>query len=184
MSLNHSGPYEFLVDTGSEITIMEPSLAAELHLERKGSADVVTGVRHTETGVVSPEVIEVGSHAFHGRLLSVASLAQFQARKGGIRGILGEDLLILPVVRHAPPAVHGAEEHLDVEGQLLPCLRHRFPLDYGLTFYRTPHVGKTPTAGSFVAARALPQPGAWNQAPSAWSPTLVDGRGLHTGVAY
>jgi len=94
VSLNHSGPYEFLVDTGSEITIMEPSLAAELHLERKGSADVVTGVRHTETGVVSPEVIEVGSHAFHGRLLSVASLAQFQARKGGIRGILGEDLLM------------------------------------------------------------------------------------------
>jgi hypothetical protein len=38
-------------------------------------------------------------------------------------------------------------------------------LDCGLTFYRTPHVGKTPTAGSFVAVRALPQPGAWNQDP-------------------
>ena len=92
VTLNHSGPYDFLVDTGSEVTIIEPSLAAELHLEPKGTADVVTGLRHTETGVVSPEVIEVGSHPFYGPLLSVASLAQFQAR--GIRGILGEDLLM------------------------------------------------------------------------------------------
>lgn len=92
VTFNHSGSYDFLVDTGSEVTIMEPSLAAELHLEPKGTADLVTGLRHTETGVVSPEVIEVGSHAFYGRLLSVASVAQFQAR--GIRGILGEDLLM------------------------------------------------------------------------------------------
>lgn len=92
VTLNHSGPYDFLVDTGSEVTIIEPSLVAELHLEPKGTADVVTGLRHTETDVVSPEVIEVGSHPFYGPLLSVASLAQFQAR--GIRGILGEDLLM------------------------------------------------------------------------------------------
>ena len=37
---------------------------------------------------------------------------------------LGEDLLVLPIVRHGSPAVHSVEEHLDVEGRLLPCLRH------------------------------------------------------------
>jgi predicted aspartyl protease len=94
VSLNHSGPYDFLVDTGSEATIIEPSLATELQLETKGTADVVTGLRHTKSGVVAPEIIEVGSHAFYGRLLSVASVAQFQAQNRGIRGILGEDLLM------------------------------------------------------------------------------------------
>src|SRR4051794_9952522 len=58
VTLNHSGPYDFLVDTGSEVTIIEPSLAAELQLETRGAADVVTGLRHTQTGVVSTEVIE------------------------------------------------------------------------------------------------------------------------------
>jgi CRP-like cAMP-binding protein len=37
--------------------------------------------------------------------------------KDGIRRVsLREDLLVLPVVRHGPPAVHGAEEHLHLEG--------------------------------------------------------------------
>jgi hypothetical protein len=93
VTVNHSGPYEFLVDTGSEITIIEPSLADELQLEPVGIADVVAGVRHVATGVVSPEVMEVGPHAFYQRLVTVASLAQLQERHPGLRGILGEDLL-------------------------------------------------------------------------------------------
>ena len=94
VTVNHSVPYEFMVDTGSEITIIEPSLAAELQLEPAGATDLVAGVRHTATGVVSPELIEFGGHAFHQRLIVVASLAQLQDRHPGIRGILGEDLLM------------------------------------------------------------------------------------------
>jgi len=94
VAINHLGPYVFMVDTGSEITFIDPSLAAGLHLERTGNADVVTGVRHTETGVVSPEVIEIGTHVFQGHSVAVASLAGFQDLDRGIRGILGEDLLM------------------------------------------------------------------------------------------
>ena len=32
VSVNHSGPYNFLLDTGTQITMVDPSLAAELHL--------------------------------------------------------------------------------------------------------------------------------------------------------
>jgi hypothetical protein len=94
VTINHLGPYVFMVDTGSEITLIDPSLAAELHLERTGNADIVTGVRHTETGVVSPEVIEIGPHVFQGHSVAVASLATVQNLDRGIQGILGEDLLM------------------------------------------------------------------------------------------
>ena len=40
VSVNHSGPYNFLLDTGTQITMVDPSLAAELHLNTQGSAEV------------------------------------------------------------------------------------------------------------------------------------------------
>src|SRR3981081_3528934 len=40
VSVNHSGPYNFLLDTGTQITMVDPSLAAELNLNAKGSAMV------------------------------------------------------------------------------------------------------------------------------------------------
>ena len=45
--------------------------------------------------------------------------------KDGIRRVsLREDLLLLPVVRHGPAAVHGGEKHLDVEGLTSSCFCH------------------------------------------------------------
>lgn len=38
VSINHSGPYNFLLDTGTEMTMVDPALAAELHLNTQGSA--------------------------------------------------------------------------------------------------------------------------------------------------
>lgn len=32
VSVNHSGPYNFLLDTGTQMTMVDPALAAELHL--------------------------------------------------------------------------------------------------------------------------------------------------------
>ena len=94
VTINGSGPYEFMVDTGSESTIIEPSLAAELGLKPIGNADVVAGVRHIAANVVAPEVIEVGSHTFHQHSISVASLAHLRELHTRLRGILGEDFLM------------------------------------------------------------------------------------------
>jgi hypothetical protein len=95
VTINRAGPYEFTVDTGSQITIIEPSLAAELQLESAGVASVVAASRRAaKTYLVSPEVIEAGPYAVHRPLVAVESLAQFQALYPGIRGILGENFLM------------------------------------------------------------------------------------------
>src|ERR1700745_2929006 len=40
IKINHTGPYDFMVDTGSQVTMLDPSLAAELHLKIQGTAGV------------------------------------------------------------------------------------------------------------------------------------------------
>ena len=46
VSVNHSGPYNFLLDTGSQITMVDASLAASLHLDTQGTAEVVSVGMH------------------------------------------------------------------------------------------------------------------------------------------
>jgi hypothetical protein len=41
VTINHTGPYDRLVDTGTRFTMVDPSLAAELHLKTQGSTEVV-----------------------------------------------------------------------------------------------------------------------------------------------
>src|SRR5438876_9281873 len=63
VSVNHSGPYNFLLDTGTQITMVDPSLAAELHLNTQGSA-VVAGVGfHAAASFAQLDLLEAGSHA-------------------------------------------------------------------------------------------------------------------------
>src|SRR6478735_7100801 len=43
VSVNHSGPYNFLLDTGSQLTMIDASLATTIQLEIHGTA-VLAGV--------------------------------------------------------------------------------------------------------------------------------------------
>ena len=93
VTVNRTGPYEFLVDTGSQVTIIEPSLAAELELKPQGDIDVSAVGNHSQTELVIPDLIEVGPFAVRRPLVVVESLAQIQARDPKIRGLLGGSFL-------------------------------------------------------------------------------------------
>ena len=41
VKINESGPYEFMVDTGSQLNVIDPALAAQLHLESQGTVGLV-----------------------------------------------------------------------------------------------------------------------------------------------
>src|SRR5712664_595884 len=63
VSVNHSGPYNFLLDTGTQITMVDPSLATELHLNTQGSA-VAAGVGFRGAASFAQlDLLEAGSHA-------------------------------------------------------------------------------------------------------------------------
>ena len=93
VSVNHSGPYNFLLDTGTQITMVDPSLAAELHLNTQGSA-VVAGVGfHAAASFAQLDLLEAGSHAVANQKVLVFEFQNPRSVDLQFRGVLGEDFL-------------------------------------------------------------------------------------------
>ena len=90
VSVNHSGPYNFLLDTGTQLTMVDPSLAASLHLDTQGKVRVESvGIQaHASYGQ-----LEAGSHAVANQKVLVYDLQNLQATGLNIQGVLGEDFL-------------------------------------------------------------------------------------------
>jgi hypothetical protein len=91
--INRTGPYEFLVDTGTGSTIMDSVLATELHLKTRGSADVVGVGFSTAASFAFLDLLEAGSHSVANHRVEVQDLQPVQAADLHFRGILGGDFL-------------------------------------------------------------------------------------------
>ena len=93
VSVNHSGPYNFLLDTGSQITMVDTSLAASLHLATQGTAEVVSVGMHASASFARLDLLETGSHSLANQKVLVYDLKNLQATGLDIQGVLGEDFL-------------------------------------------------------------------------------------------
>jgi Aspartyl protease len=93
VEINHSGPYDFLVDTGAQITTIDPSLASELRLKLLGTTGVVGVASRARTSFAQLDLLEAGTHAMANRYAVVQNLERLQAADPHIRGILGGNFL-------------------------------------------------------------------------------------------
>ena len=93
VSINHSGPYEFLVDTGTQVTVVDRSLAAELHLSTMGNAPVAGVSLQGEARFAQLDKLQLGDHAADNQDVLVYDMKKLQAQGFAIRGLLGEDFL-------------------------------------------------------------------------------------------
>jgi hypothetical protein len=91
--INHTGPYAFLLDTGTRFTIVDPSLAAELHLKTEGLAEVVGPGFSTYASFADLDLLEAGSHSVANHPVAVQDLQPLQARDLHFRGIVGGNFL-------------------------------------------------------------------------------------------
>ena len=93
ISLNNSGPYDFLLDTGAQITMIDASLATTLQLEIHGTA-VVAGVGSQSDAAFSKvDRIAAGSHTVANQKVLVYDFQKLKSANLQIQGILGEDFL-------------------------------------------------------------------------------------------
>jgi Aspartyl protease len=91
--LDNTGPYDFVVDTGAQITTIDPRLAAKLHPKPLGGTHV-TGVgtySRAEYGQLAS--VEAGTYAVQDPLVLVQDLSRLQQTDPQIRGVLGENFL-------------------------------------------------------------------------------------------
>lgn len=91
--INRTGPYDFLVDTGSQITTIEPVLASDLHLRIEGTTEVRGVATQSRSAYSFLDLIEVGSHSVPHSLAVIQDIAAVKAADPRIRGILGENFL-------------------------------------------------------------------------------------------
>jgi Aspartyl protease len=93
VSVNHSGPYNFLLDTGTQTTAIDPSLANKLHLNTQGAAPVVGVGFQSSASSSQVDLLEVGSHSVANQKVLVFGLQNLQSIDVNVRGVLGEDFL-------------------------------------------------------------------------------------------
>ncbi len=93
VSINHSHPYDFIVDTGAQVTVIDPRLAAELNLRALGSGGLATMLGREAIDLAKAELVEAGPVAVHDLIVAALNLSQTQAVDPGVRGILGENFL-------------------------------------------------------------------------------------------
>jgi Aspartyl protease len=93
VSINHAGPFSFLLDTGTQMTMVAPALAAALHLETTGQAEVASVGMQSAASFAHAALLETGSHAAFNQKVLVYDLANLQSAGLNIQGVLGEDFL-------------------------------------------------------------------------------------------
>jgi hypothetical protein len=93
VQINHSGPYDFVVDTGAQITTIEPSLAFDLHLKVQGQAGIGGVATFSRGGLVSIDSLDAGHNSVSNSIAVIQNIAHLKAADSRVRGILGENFL-------------------------------------------------------------------------------------------
>src|SRR6266568_5251926 len=86
VSADRSGPYNFLIDTGTQVTMVDPALAAELHLSTFGEAEVASAGFHGTASFAVVNSLRAGSHGVKNQKVLVYDLQNLQAPGLNIQG--------------------------------------------------------------------------------------------------
>jgi Aspartyl protease len=93
VQINHSGPYDFLVDTGAQISTVDHSLAVELHLKVEGVTGLGGVATYSRSDWATIELLQSGASSVTNSLAFIRDIPQLSGADSRIRGILGENFL-------------------------------------------------------------------------------------------
>ena len=93
VSANQSAPSDFLLDTGTQVTILDQSLAKNLNLRTQGLATLQGIGFQNSTPIAHVDELAVGASTVSDLRVLVSNLASMKSSGLQIKGILGEDFL-------------------------------------------------------------------------------------------
>ncbi len=93
VSLNRWGPYDFLLDTGTQMTVIDLSLAVDLHLTSMGNARVAGMSFQGPALFARLDRLKLGDHVATRQSVLLYDMKNVQGSGFAIRGLLGEDFL-------------------------------------------------------------------------------------------
>jgi hypothetical protein len=132
VKINGAGPFDFMVDTGSQITVIDPALAGQLNLKPRGMVGLVATASYMQASVAELDALEVGSHVVERPAVVVQDLGQIRAADPRIRGVLGENFLahfdVLIDYPHKLLCLDEARAMQDtIRGERIPLVTPRHP---------------------------------------------------------
>jgi len=92
-TVNGMGPFSFLLDTGSTHTVIDPSLARQLHAPVVGEASLTTVSDVRMDKMARLQEVRVGDSAASELGAVIDKMDQVKLKAPGVRGVLGEDFL-------------------------------------------------------------------------------------------
>ena len=94
VSIDGRGPYDFLVDTGTNTTLIDPALATELNLKAKGRLQLASLGSAADVPRYFLQTFKVGPVSVSNMEVLAVPLTQLTALDSSIRGILGMNFLL------------------------------------------------------------------------------------------
>jgi len=94
VSINDRGPFDFLVDTGTNTTLIDPELAKELGLTPKDALQLASLASSTSVPRYYFQTFRVGPASISNQEALAIPLPQLTAIDGKIRGVLGMNFLL------------------------------------------------------------------------------------------
>jgi hypothetical protein len=137
VSVNHGGPYSFLMDTGAQRTLLDPALASDLHLDITGEAEVAGPGFDRSASFAQTQVVEAATHAVAGLKVLVYDLEYLRTWGINVRGVLGEDFLerfdlLIENTHHLLCLDSSGAMRAHVKGRHIPLLAPSKATDGGL----------------------------------------------------
>jgi hypothetical protein len=93
LKVNGSGPFDFLVDTGSQITTVDDQLVSQLSLPANGTTGVSGIATYGRKAFTQLTQVQIADRGVTDVLAVVDNLTQLHTADGKIRGILGENFM-------------------------------------------------------------------------------------------
>ena len=123
LSIGSHGPYRFLVDTGAQTSLIDPKLAAELHLRPEFQVDIITQYGSQRAPGLNTHDLRIGGRSLPQTELVFQDVRELQRLDRSVRGLLGINALAGAVFTLSPAT--GRLEFTDErpDGEVVPLYR-------------------------------------------------------------
>ena len=93
VTINHSGPYDFLLDTGAQITTVDPALSTALDLKIEGTTGIIGVGNYARTPYARLDSVQAGSEVVEQVMAVIQDLGQIHLADPRVRGVLAGNFL-------------------------------------------------------------------------------------------